>query len=120
MSDSIYTEKLFSYGTLQYTSVQLATFQRKLEGNPDVLSGYNLTTVAIKDDKVVKISGDAAHPIITFTGSKTDQVAGLVFAISSEELQQADMYEVANYKRINVQLHSGINAWVYVNAEENL
>jgi len=73
----------------------------------------------IKDKDVVKKSGEAEHPIITFTGSQIDQVAGFVFAISPEELKQADAYEVDDYQRISVQLQSGISAWVYVNAKEN-
>ena len=120
MSDNIYTEKLFSYGTLRYESVQLATFGRKLKGNQDILSAFNLSMVEIKDKNVVETSGEAVHPIITFTGSQTDQIAGFVFNISSEELKRADEYEVEDYKRISVQLQSGINAWVYVNAEEKI
>ena len=119
MSDNNkFTEKLFSYGTLRYEPVQIATFGRKLKGNPDLLVGFNLSMVEIKDENVIKTSGEAAHPIITFTGNPLDQVPGFVFDISSEELQQADSYEVADYKRINAQLRSGINAWVYVNAVE--
>ncbi|MCD6056071.1 MAG: uncharacterized protein K0R12_1033 [Gammaproteobacteria bacterium] len=118
MNDDIYMEKLFSYGTLRYESVQLVTFGRKLQGNPDVLSGFKLSMVEIKNKEVIEKSGEAAHPIISFTGDKTDQVAGFVLDINSEELERADAYEVANYKRINVQLQSGINAWVYVNAKE--
>jgi hypothetical protein len=36
------TEKLFSYGTLQYEAVQLDTFGRTLLGQKDVLLGYRL------------------------------------------------------------------------------
>ena len=115
-----YTEKLFSYGTLRYESVQLATFGRKLKGNPDILRGFSLTMVTIKDPDVIAKSGEAAHPIITFTGNTNDQVAGYVFDISHDELAQADSYEVADYKRISVQLKSGLNAWVYVNAAEQV
>src|SRR5579862_5413243 len=115
MSDNIYTEKLFSYGTLRYESVQLATFGRKLKGMQDVLSGFNLSMVEIKDKNVVETSGETSHPIITFTGSQADQITGFVFDLSLEELKRADEYEVEDYKRINVQLQSGIKAWVYVN-----
>ncbi len=118
MTEIINTEKLFSYGTLQNESVQLATFNRKLIGEKDFLIGFNLSMVEIKDKNVVKTSGEASHPIVTFTGNKKDQVKGFVFDISSDELKQADLYEVADYKRISVQLLSGTNAWVYVNAKE--
>ena len=46
-----------------------------------------------------------------------DEVNGIVFDISPEELQQADEYEVEDYKRISVQLRSGTHAWVYVSAK---
>ena len=117
MIDDTYTEKLFSYGTLRYEPVQLATFGRKLKGNPDILAGFNLSMLEIKDKSIIEASGEAAHPIITFTGNQTDQIAGVVFEISSEELKQADEYEVKDYKRISVQLQSGMKAWVYVNAK---
>lgn len=120
MNKNTYTEKLFSYGTLRYEAVQLATFGRKLTGNLDTLLGFNLSMVEIKDKGVVETSGDTAHPIITFTGNQTDQVPGFVFDISLEELKNADAYEVDDYKRISVQLQSGVNAWVYVNALDDL
>lgn len=34
--------------------------------------------------------------------------------MSSDELRQADSYEVSDYKRIQVKLDSGVSAWVYV------
>ncbi len=113
----MYTEKIFSYGTLQFESVQLATFGRKLKGKEDVLSQFNLTTLEIKDANVVATSGENKHPIISYTGDAKDQVSGKVFDLSQEELMQADSYEVSDYKRIKVQLNSGVYAWVYVNAE---
>lgn len=39
--------KLFSYGTLQYESVQLSTFGRKLSGAADSLLGYKLEKIKI-------------------------------------------------------------------------
>lgn len=115
---TIYTEKLFSYGTLRYESVQLATFGRKLNGKNDTLIGYILSELKITSPDVVKISGDATHPILNYTGKESDQVEGVVFDVSTEELQHADEYEVDDYKRVSVQLASGINAWVYINANE--
>jgi hypothetical protein len=40
----------------------------------------------------------------------------MVFEISEEELQRADAYEVAEYKRITARLKSGLDAFVYVRA----
>jgi|SRR6185312_12513521 len=110
------TEFLFSYGTLQYETVQLSTFGRKLNGTPDTLIGYRLSQLQIKDPNVVALSGTETHPILTYTGNKEDKVSGTVFAITNKELELSDKYEVAEYKRIQVQLCSGLAAWVYINA----
>lgn len=118
-AENSYTEKLFSYGTLRYEPVQLKNFGRKLKGAQDSLKGFNLTLVEIKDPQVVAISGEASHPIINYTGNPSDQVDGIVFDITPEELQQADSYETADYQRVNVQLASGLTAWVYVSANPN-
>jgi hypothetical protein len=113
------TEKLFSYGTLQYEAVQLANFGRKLEGNRDILPGFELSMVEIKDPEVIATSGESAHPIIAYTGRASDKVKGIVFNVSQKELEEADKYEVSDYKRVSVQLASGIKAWVYVHAADS-
>jgi len=110
------SEFLFSYGTLQLESVQLATFGRRLEGTPDALPGFVQSMVKIEDPAVVATSGETHHPIVVFTGQCSDLVDGMVFAVTADELRSADMYEVAAYKRIAVTLHSGRPAWVYVDA----
>jgi len=110
----IYTEKLFSYGTLRYDNVQLATFGRKLNGSPDALCGYRLEILQIQDPDVIATSGESNHPILMSTGKDIDKVEGIVFDVSLEELESADKYEVADYKRISVILYSGVSAWVYV------
>jgi gamma-glutamylcyclotransferase (GGCT)/AIG2-like uncharacterized protein YtfP len=109
------TESLFSYGTLQTEAVQLATFGRRLEGRSDVLVGYSLTMIRIKDQNFVATSGSAHHSNIQFTGLATDLVEGTVFTVTRKELERADAYEPAGYKRVLAQLGSGMNAWVYVN-----
>ncbi len=115
---SIYNEKLFSYGTLQYEAVQTSIFGRKLNGTQDILVGYRLSELVINNPSVIAISGELIHPILMHTGNTTDEVVGTVFDISAEELQLADEYEVSEYKRVFVQLHSGISAWVYINTDQ--
>ncbi|PIS00371.1 MAG: UDP-N-acetylmuramate--alanine ligase [Chlamydiae bacterium CG10_big_fil_rev_8_21_14_0_10_35_9] len=111
------TENLFSYGTLRYEKVQLATFGRKLKGKEDSLPGYYLEKLEITDPDVIVKSGENIHSIIRFSGNPEDRIPGIVFKVSLEELDQADKYEVADYKRILVQLLSGLFAWVYVSAK---
>lgn len=106
---------LFSYGTLQQPSVQMASFGRLLKGAPDILPGWRREMVEITDADVFALSGERCHPILV-AGRPSDQVAGMVFEITDEELASADRYEVADYKRVAVRLKSGIEAWVYVRA----
>lgn len=108
------TEKLFSYGTLQYETVQLTNFGRKLVGTIDTLSKFALSELKITDADVIAASGEDVHPIVVYTGEDTDKVDGIVFDVRSEELTRADSYEVSDYKRIKVKLDSGVSAWVYV------
>jgi len=112
------TERLFSYGTLQLESVQIATFGRKLAGMPDSLPGFARTLVEITDPAVLATSGETHHPIVAHTGNDADRVSGMVFEVTAEELANADAYEVDDYKRVAVTLVSGERAWVYVDARD--
>lgn len=110
------TERLFSYGTLQLESVQLATFGRRLVGAADALPGFARTMLKIEDAAVVATSGQTHHPIMSFTGRADDAVEGMVFEVTPEELLNADRYEVAAYQRVAVTLRSNRRARVYVDA----
>jgi hypothetical protein len=107
--------RLFSYGTLQQQSVQLSSFGRLLIGAPDALPGWKREMVEITDPDVLAKSGMRFHPIIV-PGTASDEVTGMVFEITEDELASADRYEVSDYKRIAVRLKSGAEAWVYVKA----
>lgn len=107
---------LFSYGTLQQENVQMASFGRLLQGNPDALIGYASVTIEIFDPDVVAASGAKFHPMVVETGNSADEVPGTLFAITAAELAAADAYEVSDYKRISATLKSGKRAWVYVKA----
>ena len=114
--DQGYSELLFSYGTLQLEAVQMATFGRRLTGTRDALRGFELVVLQIEDQTVVAISGTAHHTMATFTGRASDVVPGTVFAVTPDEIQNADKYEVAAVKRVAVVLQSGVRAWAYVEA----
>ena len=108
------TENLFSYGTLQTEGVQLSIFGRRLEGMPDALVGYRLTTAEVKDPDFVAKSGAAQHRNLQHSGVASDLVEGTVFTLTSKELEHADEYEPWDYKRVQVRLRSGVQAWVYL------
>jgi gamma-glutamylcyclotransferase (GGCT)/AIG2-like uncharacterized protein YtfP len=107
-------ENLFSYGTLQYESVQMATFGRQLKGSADQLIGYALFSLPITDEKVIALSGESVHKILRFTGNPQDIVNGRVFEVTQKELDLSDQYEVDDYQRVSVTLSSGLKAWAYV------
>lgn len=58
---------LFSYGTLQQKEVQIANFGRELLGKKDILQGYIVGEIEITDERVLRESGKAIHPILRFT-----------------------------------------------------
>jgi hypothetical protein len=109
-------ERLFSYGTLQLETVQIAQFGRRLDGVADALVGWRRDMVEITDPDVLATSGERYHPIVRETGDPDDGVPGLVFTVSAWELERADAYEVDDYVRVRVKLRSGMDAWVYVAA----
>jgi hypothetical protein len=115
--DEVHTEFLFAYGTLQLPAVQLATFGRLLAGAADALQGYALVPLKIEDPAVIALSGKAYHTMAQFTGRAADVIAGTVFAVTPEEINGADGYEVAAVKRGAVVLRSGARAWVYIDAQ---
>ncbi len=107
---------LFSYGTLQQEEVQLAIFNRKLRGEPDALVGYEQAPLLIEDAAVVATSGKTHHIIVKRCSDPSSRVTGTVYELTPAELQLADRYEVAAYKRVAANLASGREAWVYVDA----
>ena len=94
----------------------MATFGRRLAGTSDVLQGFEVVRLKIEDARVIAISGKAQHTMARFTGRASDVISGTVFAVTPEEIQNADHYEVTAVKRVAVVLQSGVRAWVYVDA----
>lgn len=106
---------LFSYGTLQHDEVQLATFGRKLNGEKDLLPGYEPSLVKIPDPALSARLQRTHHDNITATGDDWSTVQGTVFEVTDDELAKADQFEAEfAYQRINGTLASGKEAWVYV------
>ena len=106
-------ERLFTYGTLQTEKVQLSLFGRKLEGSRDALVGYRVITIEVQDQSFVAHSG-AVQRTVQYTGNTSDVVEGSVLEVSQKEIEQADAYEPAEYRRVRVRLRSGVDAWVYL------
>jgi len=109
------TVRLFSYGTLQKTSVQLATFGRELKGRADALPGFTLRKVPVPA-AIRYLSRGMRHNLNAVRSSDPGTaVAGMVLEITPAELAAADGYEApARYHRMKARLRSGDEAWVYV------
>lgn len=105
---------LFSYGTLQKEEVQTETFGRILAGEKDILVGYKLEMLEITDPEVLRKSNQNYHPILVFSGYAEDEVEGVLFKVTDEEILQADEYEVDDYKRIETVFKSGKEGFIYV------
>lgn len=108
---------LFSYGTLRQREVQLGTFGRLLDGEPDTLLGYVLQPLRISDERVAALSGKDVHEIACRTGDPADTIEGVAFRLSAAELAAADRYEVDAYARCEVRLASGRHAFIYAGAD---
>ena len=109
------SDNLFSYGTLQMETVQLTAFGRKLEGYSDAMSGYRVELIKTNDKEFETKSGATQHRNLRYTGVASDIVEGTVFQVTQAELEKADTYEPWDYQRVQVELRSGVKAWVYRN-----
>ena len=110
-------EYLFSYGTLQKEHVQRALFGRTLQGTPDRLNGYKVSEVEITDEAFLATGEQSRQRTVTPSSDPNDSIPGTVLELTPQELQAADRYEPAIYKRIKVTLASGKAAWIYSAAE---
>lgn len=107
--------RLFSYGTLQQEEVQIATFGRKLEGEKDLLIGYEPSLVKIPDAELARRLQKLYHDNVKKTDDDWSNVQGTVFEVTDDELAKSDAFEAQfNYTRVSVPLASGHDAWVYV------
>ena len=97
--------KLFTYGTLQDKSVQLALFNKTLKGNIDSIVGFEKQEITL---------GGITYPILIKNKQSTTNILGTCYTLSEEDLHICDEYEGEEYKRILVVLNSGEKSWVYV------
>ncbi len=107
---------LFAYGTLQQANVQLTTFGRLLDGRQDALTGFTLAPITITDPAVIAASGLAVHRVARRSDIPTAPIPGMVFSITQDELEAADVYEANVCVRIEIQLASGARAFAYIDA----
>ncbi len=107
---------IFSYGTLQVPEVQRQTFGRLPRSVADVLPGFELCKVPIRDSALALSLGTSHHRNVVANPDVGRGVVGLALEISDGELMGVDAYEAQyDYRRLAVVLDSGREAWVYRN-----
>lgn len=109
------THWLFSYGTLRQPEVQIELFGRRLETVEDSLPEFRIERLRITDPEVIALSGSDEHPVLRRGGNG---VSGSALAVTVDDLEHADRYEVDDYVRIAVTLASGRNAFVYIHRDD--
>lgn len=107
---------LFSYGTLQDEEVQFALFGRRLVGRKAHLLGYAQEGIQLGDAEFTRGNSASRFTILRIAHSQAAPVEGTVFEVTERELELADEYEPAEYKRVEARLASGEHTWVYVDA----
>ena len=100
------------YGTLAEPDVQRQVIGRQIAGQPDALRGWTLGTLG-------PFSDGASYPILRSLARTSDAanaapVEGHVLTVRTTDLPALDEYEGVEYRRIQVRLESGVEAWVYV------
>lgn len=108
---------LFSYGTLMDPAVQEGVFGSRMPTIPDALPGFRVDTVTIVDPEVIALSGTDTHLILRPDDNGT-AVPGARLELDDAGLAAADDYEVDDYQRVEVVLASGVQAWVYLAADD--
>lgn len=94
---------LFVYGTLRQPAIQRALVGRTLKGDVDILPGY------YRDDA-------GMYPVAL--PRESAQIEGEILHFTPEELDKIDIYEGDGYRRVQVTLASGKQAWVYIGKQD--
>lgn len=110
--------KIFSYGTLRQSNVQLALYGREVQPVPDSLPGWRLEWIQITDSEAIAASGSDRHPILR-PGEDSESVTGAYLELNDSELAATDKYEVSDYVRREVKLQSGVTAFAYVSGDQS-
>jgi hypothetical protein len=107
---------LFSCGALRRPEVQLAWFGRLLTGADDALPGHLASPLGV----AALNAGEDPGPVVSPSSDPRDEVTGVVFEVSGQDLSKVDQHEAAGCVRRYLRLKSGINAWVYLQSNEKV
>lgn len=105
---------VLTYGILNLESVQMKIYGKELKSSSDVLNGYKLNSVELKDANLIEDTGTNTIQIARNTKDENDTIEAYVFEITGEELMKTDNYLFTNFKRVSETSQKGLNVWVYV------
>lgn len=105
---------LFAYGALLLPTTQLDVFGRLPANEDDVLPEYALQYRDGDDPRGASPSAHTALPVLRYTANALDKVPGRVLHLTEDELDAADEFEMALYRRAPVTVASGRRVWLYL------
>lgn len=107
---------VFSYGALQIAELQRSILGRVFPAEADILPGFTADYAEMADPRFAELTGTSTHAVLRRTGDPRDKVIGSVYRFTEDELDAADQFEVAMFRREQVVLASGRTAWVYLSS----
>ena len=98
--------KLFSYGTLYQSGIQISEFGQTFYVEPDLdyISGWDLVKVKMNDGKYY----------VAIEAEETSIIMGAIVHIPEEIIEKVDEYETKAYKRIKIKTLCGNECQMYV------
>lgn len=98
--------KLFSYGTLYQSGIQISEFGQRFNVEPDLdyVSGWDIVNI--------KINGSKYN--VAVEGEKECTLMGAIVHIPDELMDKIDEYETKAYKRIKIKTLCGNECQMYV------
>jgi gamma-glutamylcyclotransferase (GGCT)/AIG2-like uncharacterized protein YtfP len=99
---------IFTYGTLMDASVRTRVLGKEITGKNDSLSNFRLK----------KHSVLYSYPVVE--KNEGNNVKGMVFEVTDDDLINLDRYESDYYRREIVTLDSGVKSMVYIENDPNL
>lgn len=100
------TIKLFSYGTLYQSGIQIIEFGQRFEVDPDLdyVDGWD----------IIKVKMNGHYYNVAVEGDKTCVLMGAIVHIPENLIDKVDEYEGKEYKRIGIITKCGNDCQMYV------
>ncbi len=98
---------VFAYGTLKDGKIRKYLLSRNVPAKKDSLSGFRIDQISLDG---------ICYPVAIRDPFNKKVIHGVFFKVNEREIKLLDEYESDAYKRIQVILNSGKEAWLYIKA----